>query len=72
MANWLLKVGETVTLSPDHKWDESEDNPVGVTGVVKFFDDDGEVGQVNVEWSNGGFNSYHICDSDLIAMEGEQ
>lgn len=71
MANWLLKVGDNVTLSPDHKWDDGEDNPIGITGVVKYFDDDGQVGQVNVEWSNGGFNSYHIHDSDLIFIGGE-
>ncbi len=53
MANWLLKVGDTVTLSPEHKWDDGEDNPVGIPGVVKYFDDDGKSGQVNVEWSNG-------------------
>ena len=71
MGNWNHKVGAKVTLSPDHKWDEDNSNPVGIEGEVKYFDDDGVNGLVNVQWSNGDFNSYNVFDSDLIPVEKE-
>lgn len=61
MSNADLKVGDKVMLSHDTDWHISEENPLGIIGVVVMV---GE--RIDVDWGNGESNEYYKNDSDLI------
>lgn len=69
MSNNLedFKVGTKVTLHKNSRFYKmnSENNPAGVCGVVRFIRSLGTY-KVDVQWSNGHWNSYQPADLKIL------